>query len=123
MELIFDISRIAAGLLLAQAIFSKFGSLEDEFEKVAKWLSGFQGLIGGFVFISGVVYLLKWGCFFMDLSGVLAGLILFGHALVGVPGIGEYFGKASSYLKAFSYPIGLAALISGILGLLNLACF
>ena len=122
MDLFFDLARIAAGLLLAQAMFSKLGSFEDEMEKVAAWLSGFQGLIGGFAFILGIIYVLKPGCLLMDLSGILAGMILFGYALARVPGIGEHLQKASNSLRAFSYPIGMAAIISGVLGLFGILC-
>ncbi len=124
MHFVFDISKFSAGILLAQSVLVKYESIDETVDKMAKWLSGFQGTIGGLAFGMGVIYTLFYaGCFVMDLAGVLSGMLLLGVSLRNIPAIGEQLTNASNYLKAFAIPIGIGALISGILGVFNLACF
>lgn len=122
MEFIFDLAKIAGGLILAQSLFANWNKVYDDVQRASNWLAGFQGLIGGFSFILGIIFLIKPGCLLMDISGILLGLILFGVSLSNLPVVGESLHKASKSLNAFAYPIGIAALISGVLGLFNLLC-
>ncbi|GAA3522041.1 hypothetical protein GCM10022393_40670 [Aquimarina addita] len=113
--LIFDLAKIAGGLLLAQSVFTKY----DSVGKLTNFLSGFQAIIGSILSIMGALYVLIPGCFLMDLAAILAGLVLLGVALKSVPGIGDILVRVSNILKAFAIPIGIGALVSGILGILN----
>ena len=122
MEFLFDLARIAGGLILGHALFSQWDKIYDDVQKASDWLAGFQGIIGGFSLLLGLYFLFHPGCFFMDLSGILLGLILLGVSLSNVPAIGNSLVKVSNFLKAFAYPIGIAALVSGLLGLFNLLC-
>ena len=119
MDLIFDLSKIAAGILLAQVALTKYDTISKTVDKLAGLLSGFQGIIGGLSLVLGVLYVLRPDCLLMDMAGVLAGLILMGVSLKSVPAIGEALNNASVALKAFSIPIGIAAIASGVLGLLD----
>lgn len=113
--LIFDLAKIAGGLLLAQSVFAKY----DSVGKLTGFLSGFKAIIGGILSIMGTLYVLIPGCLLMDIAAVLAGLVLLGVALKSVPGIGDILVRVSNLLKAFAIPIGIGALVSGVLGLLN----
>lgn len=121
-SLIFDIALISAGILLAQVSLMKYDAIDETVDKLAGILSGFQGIIGGLTLVLGVLRVLGGGCTLMSIAGVLAGLVLLGVSLKSVPAIGEFLNNASTALKAFSIPIGLAALASGVLHLLNF-CF
>lgn len=121
---IFDISKIAGGILLAQSVLTKYESIDETIEKLAKWLIGFKSTIGGVSLGMGAIYAFLYsGCFVMDLSGILVGLLLLGVSLKELPAVGNSLTKASTSLKAFSIPIGIAAIVSGIFGLFNFACF
>lgn len=122
MGLVFNLSLIAAGILLAQVALTKYDAIDDTVNKLAGLLSGFQGIIGGLTLVLGVLKVIGGGCMLMSVAGVLAGLLLLGVSLKSVPAIGEILHNASNALKAFSIPIGLAALAAGILSLLGF-CF
>lgn len=119
MDIIFDLARIAAGVLLAQVVLTKYDAIDDTVNKLAGTLSGFQGVIGGLSLALGVLFFLKPGCALMDLAGILAGLVLLGVSLKSIPAIGETLSNASTALRAFSIPIGIAVLGAGILGLIG----
>lgn len=123
-HLIFDLAKIGGGILLAQSVLMKYDAIDETVDKVAKWLIGFKSIIGGAALFFGTVYTFFYsGCFLMDVTGILVGLLLLGVSLREIPAIGGQLTTASNSLKAFSIPIGIAALVSGVLGLLNVPCF
>ncbi|MEO0896616.1 MAG: hypothetical protein AAFY71_09475 [Bacteroidota bacterium] len=119
---LFDFAKLGGGLLLAQVVFMKFDAVDDTVKSISKVLAGFQATIGAACLILGVIFFLTPGCALMDISGILAGLVLLGVSLKNIPAVGEALSKASTVLKGFSVPIGLAALASGFFGLFNIMC-
>jgi cadmium resistance protein CadD (predicted permease) len=120
METIFDLANIAAGIILAASTLMKIQSISDSIVKLSNWLRGFKVTIGAVALILGIIYLLRPGCALYDLTGILAGLVLLTDTLINVPGVGESLTKLSRTLLPFTTTIGIAALIVGILGLLDL---
>ena len=122
METIFDIAKIAGGLLLAQQFFAQYDSVNTHVNKLAKWLAGFQSIIGGALLGFGVYFIIRPGCFIMDASGFLGGVLLLGFGLKEIPLLGEWLLKLSIWLKPFTIPLGIAVIISGVLGLFTSMC-
>ncbi len=77
-------------------------------------------VIGFTSLILGLIFLFRQGCAIYDLTGILAGLVLLTDTLINIPGIGESLAKLSRSLLPFTTAIGVASLIVGILGLLDL---
>ena len=69
-HLIFDLAKIAGGILLAQSVLMQYDSIDETVDKLAKWLIGFKSLIGGAALFFGTVYAFLYsGCFLMDVAG------------------------------------------------------
>ncbi len=120
MDTIFDLSNIAAGIILATSTLMKVKSIADSILKLSKWLTGFKVIIGFTCLILGLIFLFRPGCSLYDFTGILAGLVLLTDTLISIPGIGEPLTKLSRSLLPFTTAIGVASLIVGILGLLDL---
>ena len=120
MDTLFDLSNIAAGIILASSTLMRFKSIADSILKISNWLTGFKVLIGFVCLILGLIFLFRPGCSLYDLTGILAGLVLLTDTLINIPGVGESLTKLSRSLLPFTTAIGVAALIVGILGLLDL---
>ena len=120
MDTIFDLSNIAAGIILATSTLMKIKSISDSILKLSNWLTGFKVVVGFTSFILGLIFLFSPGCAIYDLTGILAGLVLLTDTLINIPGIGESLTKLSRSLLPFTTAIGVASLIVGILGLLDL---
>jgi hypothetical protein len=108
-----EITNIVAGLILAMGILPSIPAIGKDLAKVAKWLGGFQTIIGVLAIIIGVLY--------FDLQGmvaIVAGLILAMGLLPNIPAIGKDLAKAVKVLGSFQTIIGVIAIILGIWGLL-----
>jgi hypothetical protein len=120
MDTLFDLFNIAAGIILATSTLMKVKSIADGILKISNWLTGFKVIIGFVCLILGSIFLFRPGCSLYDLTGILAGLVLLTDTLINIPGIGESLTRLSRSLLPFTTAIGVAALIVGILGLLDL---
>ena len=121
MGTIFDISNICAGILLGVSVLDRWDGSSRFFTKAAGILAPFSTIIGCISLILGVIYIFRPFCTLYDLTGIIAGLTLLSGSLSKVPAIGDFLERMSNALIPFRAAIGIAALVVGILGLLNIA--
>jgi len=110
--MIVEIMNIVAGLVLAMGILPNIPAVGKSLEKVAKWLGGFQTIIGIIAIIVGILYFGLQG-----IVAIIAGLILAMGLLPNIPAIGKDLAKAVKVLGSFQTIIGIIAIILGIWGL------
>jgi hypothetical protein len=106
---------IVCGLVLLTGSLYLIPAMGKYLEKLAKWLGGFQALIG---VVAIVIAVLNIG----SISGVvllLVGLILAVSIMSALPTVGKYFAKIAKFLGAFQTILGILALIVGIWDLLQ----
>lgn len=123
LTLLFEISCICAGVLLAVTHLDQLDGKSDFFVKIANKLNPFNKIIGFAVLIIGLLFLLKIKCLFFALTGIFCGLLLLPQQMAEIPGIGEYLLKFSNQLKPYKIIVGDIALILGVLGLFNINPF
>jgi uncharacterized membrane protein HdeD (DUF308 family) len=100
---------LLAGLLYLVPAFGR------QLEKLAKFLGGFQALIGVIAIIVAILNI-------DSLAGVIlliVGLILAASVMSALPAVGKYIAKLTKALGAFQTVIGVIALIVGIWDLLR----
>jgi len=105
------IINIIAGLILCVCFLDAVPKLQ----KFAKWLGGFDTIIGLIL----IIYVIVWGT--LDLYGIVAifaGLIMIVGILPAIPAIGKNLEKFAKWLGGFQGIIGIIILIVGILGAL-----
>jgi hypothetical protein len=111
--MIVEITNIVAGLILAMGILPNIPAVGKSLEKVAKWLGGFQTIIGVIAIIIGILYFGLQG-----IVAIVAGLILAMGLLPSLPAVGKDLAKVAKWLGGFQTIIGIIAIIIGIWGLL-----
>jgi hypothetical protein len=111
--MIVEITNIVAGLILAMGILPNIPAVGKSLEKVAKWLGGFQTIIGVIAIIVGILYFGLQG-----IVAIVAGLILAMGLLPNIPAIGKNLAKVVKWLGSFQTVIGIIAIVLGIWGLL-----
>ncbi|MFO7677574.1 MAG: hypothetical protein R6V50_04235 [Thermoplasmatota archaeon] len=111
-----DILNTIAGLILCIGIVETLPAVGKHLAKVAKWLGGFQTIIGIIVIIAGIWY---WS-FPWALITIFAGFILAIGILPAIPALGKHLEKLAKWLGGFQTIIGLIVLILGILGILGM---
>ena len=89
MILVYQIASIAGGILLGIDTLDKWDAGADIFKKAEKFLMPYNTIIGGVLFILGIMNLLRPGCLLGDIVGVAAGILLFTEILSKVPAIGD----------------------------------
>lgn len=114
-HVIIEITNIVAGLILAMGILPNIPAVGKSLEKVAKWLGGFQTIIGIIAIILGIWYFGLQG-----IVAIIAGLILILGLLPSIPAIGKDLAKVVKWLGGFQTIIGIIAIILGILGILGI---
>jgi hypothetical protein len=112
-NVIVEIMNIIAGLVLAMGILPSIPAIGKSLEKIAKWLGGFQTIIGIIAIIVGVWYFGLQG-----IVAIIAGLILIMGLLPMIPAIGKSLEAVAKWLGRFQTIIGIIAIIIGIWGLL-----
>lgn len=110
-----DIINIIAGLILCVGLLEAIPAMGKHLAKLAKWLGGFQTIIGIIVIIVALYY---WS-FPWALVTIFAGLILIVGILPAIPALGKHLEKLAKWLGGFQTLIGLIVLILGILGIIN----
>lgn len=111
--MIVELTNIVAGLILAMGLLPSIPAIGKDLAKVAKWLGGFQTIIGVLAIIIGILYFGLQG-----LVAIVAGLILAMGLLPRIPAIGKDLAKAVKWLGSFQTIIGVVAIVLGIWGLL-----
>jgi hypothetical protein len=105
---------ILGGLVLLAGSLYLIPAMGKYLEKIAKFLGGFQALIG-------VIAIIVAAWYFGSLASVvllIVGLILAVSIMSAIPALGKYFAKLAKALGAFQTLIGIIALIVGIVDLL-----
>jgi sulfite exporter TauE/SafE len=110
--MIVEIMNIVAGLVLAMGILPNIPAVGKSLEKVAKWLGGFQTVIGIIAIVVGILYFGLQG-----IVAIVAGLILAMGLLPSIPAIGKDLAKVVKVLGSFQTIIGIIAIVIGIWGL------
>jgi len=120
MDTLFDLSNIAAGLILGISILKTIEGIGEKLQEVTTWLLDFKHVFGIISLVMGLAFLLKPGYALHDIVGILAGLLLLSEKLERVPTIGEHLAKAAKALIPIEAAVGIAAIVVGFLGLLNI---
>jgi len=112
MEII-NILNIVAGLILCVGFLEAVPFMGKQLAKFAKWLGGFDTIIG----IILIIYVLLYES--LNLYGIVAifaGLIMIVGILPMIPAIGKSLEKFAKWIGGFQGIIGIIVLIVGILG-------
>ena len=109
------IMNIVAGLILCMGILEAIPAMGKYLVKLAKWLGGFQTIIG----IVAIVVAIVWPSWLIQSSvAIIVGLILIAGLLPAIPTLGKSLEKLAKWLGSFQTIIGIIAIIVGIWGLL-----
>ena len=109
--MIVELMLIISGLVLLSGSLYLIPAMGKYLEKLAKWLSGFQAIIGIIAIIVGIL---------VDASTVarvaliIVGLIMAASIVTALPAVGKYIAKLVKFLGAFQIIIGIIALVLGI---------
>jgi hypothetical protein len=110
---IVEITNIVAGLMLAMGILPSIPAVGKSLEKVAKWLGGFQIIIGIVAIIIGILYFGLQG-----IVAIVAGLVLAMGILPSIPAVGSSLEAVAKWLGRFQVIIGIIAIVIGVWGLI-----
>lgn len=91
--LIFEISCICAGILLALTHLDKLDGKSNFFNNVAEKLRPFNTVLGIITLAIGVIYLINIKCLIFGIIGIACGLLLLPQQLSKVPLLGDFFLK------------------------------
>ena len=105
---------IIGGLILCVGIL---GVVSKNIEKIAKWLGGFQILIGIIAWVLVALYFSD-SAFIHVVMAFIVGLILIAGILPAIPALGKSLERLAKWLGSFQTLIGIIAIIVGIWGLL-----
>lgn len=120
-NLVFEVSCILSGLLLGINLLSSQKSIGESVTSLSKNLAGYQFTLGSLALILGIFLLIfRPGGVLLDIVGMVAGITLLGSKLNDVPVIGNVLSDVSNGLNTYRDYIGIAAIVMGILGLLNI---
>jgi hypothetical protein len=112
-NMLVEITNIVAGLILAMGILPSIPAVGKDLARVAKWLGGFQTIIGVLAIIIGIFYFGLQG-----IMAIVAGLILAMGLLPSIPAVGKDLARVAKWLGGFQTTIGVIAIIIGVWGLL-----
>jgi len=108
------VMNIIAGLILCIGILKAIPAMGKYLVKLAKWLGGFQTIIG----IIAIIVAIFWWSSIQSIVAIIAGLILIVGLLPAIPALGTQLEKLAKWLGSFQTIIGIIAIIVGIWGLL-----
>ena len=109
---------VIAGLILCVGILEAVPAMGKHLAKLAKWLGGFDTIIG-IILIIVVFWQGYWDSLF-GIVAIFAGLIMIVGILPAIPAVGKHLEKLAKWLGGFQTIIGLIVLIVGILGVLGI---
>lgn len=122
-NLIFEISCICAGILLAITQLDRLDGKSDFFNKIASVLKPFNVIIGIITLSIGILYLVNFKWVIFSIVGIACGLLLLPQQLTKLPLVGDSLAKLSRSINPYKVFVGDAAIILGVLGLLNMNPF
>ena len=108
------VMNIVAGLILCIGILEAIPAMGKYLVKLAKWLGGFQTIIG----IIAIILAIVWWSSIQSIVAIIAGLILIVGILPAIPAVGKSLEKFLKWLGSFQTIIGIIAIVVGIWGLL-----
>jgi hypothetical protein len=108
---------IIAGLILCVGVLEAVPAMGKHLAKLAKWLGGFDTIIG-IILIIVVFWQGYWDSLF-GIVAIFAGLIMIVGILPAIPAVGKHLEKLAKWLGSFQTIIGLIVLIVGILGVIG----
>ena len=108
---------IIAGLILCVGLVETIPAMGKHLGKFAKWLGGFDTIIG-IIIIIYVVWQGYWDTL-LGMVAIFAGLIMIVGILPAIPAVGKSLEKVAKWLGGFQGIIGIIVLIAGIAGLLG----
>ena len=110
-EWVVDLMLIISGLVLLSGSLYLIPAMGKYLEKMAKWLSGFQAIIGVVAIVVGIIVDAD---LLARLMLIVAGLIMAASIVTVLPAVGKYIAKLVKFLGAFQTIIGIIALVLGI---------
>lgn len=108
---------VVGGLVLLSGSLYLIPALGKHLEKLAKWLGGFQTIIGIISVIAAIWDMVDGSVGLANIWLLVVGLILAAGVMSALPALGKYIAKLTKALGAFQTIIGIVALILGILEL------
>ena len=108
---------IVAGLILCVGLLEPLPFMGKHLAKFAKWLGGFDTIIG-IIIIIYVIWQGYWDTI-LGMIAIFAGLIMIVGILPAIPAVGKSLEKLAKWLGGFQGIIGIIVLIAGILGVLE----
>jgi len=112
------IINILAGLILCVGFLEAIPKMGKHLAKFAKWLGGFDTIIG-IILIIVVIWQGWWDSLF-GIVAIFAGLIMIVGILPAIPSVGKYLEKLAKWLGSFQGIIGIIVLLVGLLGILEI---
>lgn len=109
---------LICGLVLLTGVLYLIPALGKYLEKLAKFLGGFQGLIGVIAVIVAIWDMIETDIGWENILLLLVGLMLAASIMSALPGVGKYIAKLTKFLGGFQVIIGIIALVAGIIILL-----
>jgi hypothetical protein len=110
---------ILAGLILCVGLLEALPFMGKSVAKFAKWLGGFDTIIGIILIIVVIWQGYLESDFLLGIVAIFAGLIMIVGILPLIPAVGKHLEKLAKWLGGFQTIIGLIVLIVGILGLID----
>ena len=109
-----EVVNIRGGLVLCVGILGALPAMGKHLEKLAKWLGGFQTIIG----LIAIILAVLWWTDLQSIVAIIVGLILIAGILPAIPAMSKHLEKLAKWLGSFQTLIGIIAIIVGIWGLL-----
>ena len=113
-----ELVNIVGGLILCAGILEAIPAMGKHLEKLAKWLGGFQTIIGIIAIILAIFWWAELESILQNVVAIIVGLILIVGILPAIPAMGKHLEKLAKWLGGFQTIIGIIAIIIGIWGLL-----
>ncbi len=109
---------VVSGLVLLSGSLYLIPAMGKHLEKLAKFLGGFQGIIGVVAVILAIWDMIDAEIRWDNILLLLVGLMLAASIMSALPAIGKYITKLTKFLGGFQIIIGIVALVGGIIVML-----
>ena len=110
---------VIGGLVLLTGSLYLIPAMGKYLEKLAKWLGGFQTIIGIISVILAIWDMVDGSVGLGNIVLLIVGLILAVGVMSALPALGKYIAKMVKALGAFQTVVGVIALVVGILELID----
>lgn len=105
---------VVCGLVLLTGVLYLIPAMGKYLEKLAKFLGGFQGIIGVIAVILAIWDMIEVDIGWANILLLLVGLMLAASIMSALPAVGKYIAKLTKFLGGFQVIIGIVALVLGI---------